>query len=775
MMDSVIKRAPNAKQNKKPWLILLLVVLVVGAAGVIGYFAQSGQFFKGYAGLPLSQGPIFYVVDQRSEFHCDLDSAQIGTANCPFEGLEAAYNHVAVNPQIDPVELRLASGIYNYQGIMEFDGRRVNINGSYDGASFTKQNFSNISVLRSAIKVSNADGMISGISTFNGGRTDVSYIEIDNTGSENKSFTINNVYFSQSSFPSLIKYSSNSNTNQALIQGLYITNSNAKNGSIIEVYGPADVLIRNNFLSGNTADAKALIYAEDNVKIVNNAFVNTPSGAETGGVYTNGAIEIKGGSDAKIVNNTFADNAFNGSVVKQDSADDYMWIYNNLLLGSKNMFNVPELSAAAARGNYWNIAPTGFGETTPIYGINQTYNDRCDPKLADNRNKSIPDSYKLNSESDCIGNGIQTSAILGLSSPDYFGIDRPAGAETDPGFSEYFKQIEFITALKPLTAVGIDDPAITSILDGIHIPDFERDPFIFAICGNGVLNTTEECDDGNTVDGDGCSATCTIEVDPAGPVCGDGILDAGEACDDGNTVNGDGCSALCVVESSTTEECGNGIIESGEQCDDGNTVDGDGCDNQCQYEEEDDDDDYDDEIVEVACGEWSDVSSRDPEFDIWVWLCDREILKGHADGTLRPDDLLTRSELLALAFRSSDYENELELDEDASYCFVDVDNEWFAQYVCTAEDLGFVEGYAGNIFDPARKVILAEGLKMFLGALDEPYRINPNPDRWYFDMLFDAEDDDYLPYTLTDPLVVGPIELTRRKAANMLYRIMIYR
>ena len=34
-------------------------------------------------------------------------------------------------------------------------------------------------------------------------------------------------------------------------------------------------------------------------------------------------------------------------------------------------------------------------------------------------------------------------------------------------------------------------------------------------------------------------------------VCGDGHLDAGEECDDGNLVNGDGCSSTCTVETPT--------------------------------------------------------------------------------------------------------------------------------------------------------------------------------------------------------------------------------
>jgi cysteine-rich repeat protein len=50
--------------------------------------------------------------------------------------------------------------------------------------------------------------------------------------------------------------------------------------------------------------------------------------------------------------------------------------------------------------------------------------------------------------------------------------------------------------------------------------------------------------------------TCMPGTDPTAPVCGNGIVEAGEACDDGNTVPTDGCSNTCTLttcESITTQ------------------------------------------------------------------------------------------------------------------------------------------------------------------------------------------------------------------------------
>jgi cysteine-rich repeat protein len=114
-------------------------------------------------------------------------------------------------------------------------------------------------------------------------------------------------------------------------------------------------------------------------------------------------------------------------------------------------------------------------------------------------------------------------------------------------------------------------------------------------CGDGALGLDEVCDDGNVTGGDGCSADCgAIETGwycpvpgrRCVPLCGDGIVVGSERCDDGNTNAGDGCSDICLVEP-TTARCGDGLIEGAEACDDG-TATGDpsyasGCTATCRY------------------------------------------------------------------------------------------------------------------------------------------------------------------------------------------------
>jgi fibro-slime domain-containing protein len=138
----------------------------------------------------------------------------------------------------------------------------------------------------------------------------------------------------------------------------------------------------------------------------------------------------------------------------------------------------------------------------------------------------------------------------------------------------------------------------------ITAPDAAVDRPATSNCGNGVLDPSEQCDDGNAESGDGCSRLCQIEANhecarPGQPCvnlakCGNGILTSDETCDDNNTVGDDGCSADCksiepgwqcrVPGKPCTPRCGDGVLAGTEACDDGNTVNGDGCSAACRLE-----------------------------------------------------------------------------------------------------------------------------------------------------------------------------------------------
>ncbi|MFH2011067.1 MAG: DUF4215 domain-containing protein [bacterium] len=282
----------------------------------------------------------------------------------------------------------------------------------------------------------------------------------------------------------------------------------------------------------------------------------------------------------------------------------------------------------------------------------------CDFALIDHGLCVGPDSDCLGAETDC-DNGVDDDGDglvdCGDSDCAYTvaclascgnGVVEP-GEECDDGNSASGDGCSPICVLEPNPQPEVCDNALDDDLDGLldcADPDCANDPACnpSAVCGNGIVEAGEACDDGNTVAGDGCAPNCTIEnipnpetncsdrvdndgdglVDCEDPdcannswcqaYCGDGFVDPGEQCDDGNTTSGDGCDSSCMLEVSpelcsdgidndadglvdcadpdcmnnpACGTCGNGIVEAGEMCDDGNSTLGDGCDDRCMLEE----------------------------------------------------------------------------------------------------------------------------------------------------------------------------------------------
>ena len=132
----------------------------------------------------------------------------------------------------------------------------------------------------------------------------------------------------------------------------------------------------------------------------------------------------------------------------------------------------------------------------------------------------------------------------------------PVGAGNTVGHS--FLGLKVVTNNSGLNFGSVNDPNESEInLNADFVGQSEiqvndnywafqsNDPaFILPVrCGDGIVNQIgETCDPpgSNAGQPNECRQDCTY--------CGDGHLDTGEQCDDGNNINGDGCSATCTRE-----------------------------------------------------------------------------------------------------------------------------------------------------------------------------------------------------------------------------------
>jgi len=155
-------------------------------------------------------------------------------------------------------------------------------------------------------------------------------------------------------------------------------------------------------------------------------------------------------------------------------------------------------------------------------------------------------------------------------------------------------------------------------------------------------------------------------------------------------------------------------------------------------------------------------------------LKDAGILKGYQDGTFKPGEKITRAEALVIMTNA--------LDADFSgkvyaNCFNDVQDQWFAPYVCYAKEQGYITGYDDGTYQPNTFVKKVEALKMLFTAFGydiptelevQPYQDTPI-DSWFAPYAYLAQQKSII----RDNDVFDPLyELTRADYAQMVYSVM---
>jgi len=314
---------------------------------------------------------------------------------------------------------------------------------------------------------------------------------------------------------------------------VYSNSSNVQGGAIYNYFGTLNIyrstLNGNNTLGNGSAiwAAGATTYIENSTILSNYAFGAYGAIVNENGTLTvvnstvveNGAIG--GGSlGGGVIHLQFgqASTLIENSIVAMNSADSAPDIYKN--------GGTVATAGANLIGNNSTVSvefPAG-----PLVG---TTASPLDPLLAE---LAFNDRGTL-SMAPLVGSPAIDAAIATGSSPgtDQRGADRPGGLDDDLGAVE------------------------------------------LAECGNGVLGVGETCDDGNSVGGDCCSATCTFEMsgsvcDIDGSVCtedtcdGAGFCSAGAPliCDDSNVCTDDLCDAVTGCQNT---------INAVTSCDDGNS------------------------------------------------------------------------------------------------------------------------------------------------------------------------------------------------------------
>jgi len=108
---------------------------------------------------------------------------------------------------------------------------------------------------------------------------------------------------------------------------------------------------------------------------------------------------------------------------------------------------------------------------------------------------------------------------------------------------------------------------------------------------------------------------------------------------------------------------------------------------------------------------FNDVSIHQSDYAAVEFLAEKNIFRGYDDGRFDLNRVMNRAELMAITARMLDIEPDV---NDYQNCFLDVQTQWFAPYICYAKAQNWIEGYGDGNFKPDQKVSSSEAMKIIL-------------------------------------------------------------
>lgn len=139
---------------------------------------------------------------------------------------------------------------------------------------------------------------------------------------------------------------------------------------------------------------------------------------------------------------------------------------------------------------------------------------------------------------------------------------------------------------------------------------------------------------------------------------------------------------------------------------------------------------------------------------------EKGIVQGYPDGTYGPDKLINRAEFTKIII-----EAKFPGIAAGTDCFPDVQDEWFAKYVCHAKFHEVIEGYPDGTFGPEKNINYVEALKIVLETFE--YIIEDADGSWYTKYLVTAEE-----WGIAIPDTDPGDDLTRGKMAEIIRRVL---